>query len=119
MPLPPSYGPPVGSVPDVATTDKIALGRYLAGPAGHCMECHSKPGPHGGPDLDNGLGAGGMALLARLHPLQQQVAARGGGGGPAGLDHGGGIGFGDDGRADHAGARRQGFTLVQGSIATQ
>ena len=60
MPLPPSYGPPVGSVPDVATTDKIALGRYLAGPAGHCMECHSKPGPHGGPDLVNGLGAGGM-----------------------------------------------------------
>jgi hypothetical protein len=32
---------------------------YLA-QIGHCMDCHSKPGPQGGPDLDNGLGARGM-----------------------------------------------------------
>jgi mono/diheme cytochrome c family protein len=60
MPLPPNYGPPVGKVADVPAGDKLALGRYLAGPAGHCMECHSTPGPHGVPDLDKALGAGGM-----------------------------------------------------------
>ena len=60
MPLPPGYGPPVGGVPDVPPSDKLAWGRYLAGPAGHCMDCHSRPGPQGGPDLANGLGAGGM-----------------------------------------------------------
>jgi mono/diheme cytochrome c family protein len=62
MPLPPSYGPPVGSVPDVSPADKLAWGRYLAGPAGHCMECHSTPGPQGAPDLANQLGAGGMVF---------------------------------------------------------
>lgn len=61
MPLPPAYGPPVGKVADVPRSDKLAYGRYLAGPAGHCMECHSSPGPQG-PDLANGLGAGGMTF---------------------------------------------------------
>lgn len=60
MPLPPSYGPPVRNVADVPAGDKLALGRYLAGPAGHCIECHSTPGPQGAPDLEKGLGAGGM-----------------------------------------------------------
>ena len=41
MPLPPAYGPPVGSIPDVSRTDKVAYGAYLAGPLGHCMECHT------------------------------------------------------------------------------
>ncbi|CAN0433594.1 unnamed protein product, partial [Discosporangium mesarthrocarpum] len=59
MPLPPSYGPPVGSVPDVPRTDRVAYGGYLAGPAGHCVECHSPMGPHG-PDWVNQLGAGGF-----------------------------------------------------------
>ncbi|MBL8305486.1 MAG: c-type cytochrome [Rubrivivax sp.] len=61
MPLPPAYGPPVGKVADVPRSDNLAWGRYLAGPAGHCMECHSSPGPQG-PDLVNGLGAGGMTF---------------------------------------------------------
>ena len=60
--LPPSYGPPVGKVADVPRTDKVAYGRYLAGPVGHCVECHSRPGPQGMPDFANGLGAGGMAF---------------------------------------------------------
>jgi hypothetical protein len=60
MPLPPSYGPPVGQVPDVPAGDPVAYGRYLAGPVGHCLECHSTPGPQGAPDLANALGAGGM-----------------------------------------------------------
>jgi len=62
-PLPPSYGPPVNRVPDVSPGDKVAYGRYLAGPAGHCIECHSPPGADGAPDIENKLGAGGMALL--------------------------------------------------------
>ncbi len=60
MPLPPSYGPPVRNVAEVSNKDPVVWGRYLAGPLGHCMECHSTPGPQGVPDLDNQLGAGGM-----------------------------------------------------------
>jgi mono/diheme cytochrome c family protein len=60
IPLPPSYGPPVSSVAPVSNQDKVAYGAYLAGPAGHCIECHSTPGPSGAPDMKNMLGAGGM-----------------------------------------------------------
>jgi len=59
IPLPPSYGPPVGSVPEVPRDDKLAYGAYLAGPLGHCIECHSPMGPHG-PDIEHQLGAGGF-----------------------------------------------------------
>jgi len=62
IPLPPAYGPPVGKVAEVSRADKLAYGRYLAGPLGHCLECHSTPGPQGAPDLDKGLGAGGMTF---------------------------------------------------------
>lgn len=60
MPLPPAWGPPVGKVADVSPSDKLAYGRYLAGPMGHCIECHSTPSPQGPPDMGKGLGAGGM-----------------------------------------------------------
>lgn len=59
IPLPPSYGPPVANVPDMPRTDKVAYGAYLAGPAGHCIECHSPMGERG-PDIQNRLGAGGF-----------------------------------------------------------
>ena len=59
IPLPPSYGPPVGNVADVPKSDKIAYGAYLAGPAGHCIECHTPMGERG-PDFNNRLGAGGF-----------------------------------------------------------
>lgn len=59
IPLPPAYGPPVGSVPAVSPDDKVAYGAYLAGPAGHCIECHSPLGKKG-PDIVNNLGAGGF-----------------------------------------------------------
>jgi mono/diheme cytochrome c family protein len=62
IPLPPAYGPPVDSVPDVDRGDPVAYGEYLAGPAGHCIVCHSGPGPHGGPDIVNALGAGGFSF---------------------------------------------------------
>jgi len=59
IPLPPSYGPPVAGVSDPAKDDKLAYGAYLAGPAGHCIECHSPMSPRG-PDIENRLGAGGL-----------------------------------------------------------
>ncbi len=39
--------------------DKVAYGAYLAGPLGHCIECHSPMGPQG-PDWEHQLGAGGF-----------------------------------------------------------
>ena len=58
-PLPPSWGPPVGVVPDVSRRDPVKYGAYLAGPVAHCMECHSPVGAAGAPDLTR-LGAGGF-----------------------------------------------------------
>jgi mono/diheme cytochrome c family protein len=40
IPLPPRYGPPLGNVPDVDRSDKVAYGEYLA-KTGHCIECHT------------------------------------------------------------------------------
>jgi mono/diheme cytochrome c family protein len=60
MPLPPAWGPPVGSVtaPERAVT--VEYGAYLAGPVTHCMECHSPLGPQG-PMLDPAhFGQGGF-----------------------------------------------------------
>jgi len=62
IPLPPSYGPPVGKVADVSRSDKVAYGRYLAGPAGHCVECHTTPDATGMPQFETKLGAGGMTF---------------------------------------------------------
>lgn len=41
IPLPASWGPPVVSVPDVPRDDRPAYGAYLAGPIGHCIDCHT------------------------------------------------------------------------------
>lgn len=60
VPVPPSWGPPVGSVTAPDPSDTVAYGAYLAGPVAHCMECHSSPGANGAPDPVNGLGGGGM-----------------------------------------------------------
>ncbi len=61
IPLPPSYGPPVESVPETPREDAVAYGAYLAGPLGHCIECHT-PHVDGHPDYENRLGAGGWVL---------------------------------------------------------
>ena len=58
IPIPPSYGPPVKHVPDIPKDDEVAYGEYLAGPVGHCIECHTPMTPTG-PDFANNLGAGG------------------------------------------------------------
>jgi mono/diheme cytochrome c family protein len=61
IPLPPAYGPPVTRVPEPDRTDTVAYGAYLAGPAGHCMECHTPLGETGF-DFANRLGAGGLEI---------------------------------------------------------
>jgi len=57
MPLPPNYGPSLGSVAEVPRSDKVAYGKYLAD-IGHCLECHTPMGKRGR-DYANRLGAGG------------------------------------------------------------
>ncbi len=62
VPLPPNYGPPVGQVMAPNPADKVAYGAYLAGPLGHCLECHSTPNAQGIPDVVNKTGAGGLTF---------------------------------------------------------
>ena len=58
IPLPPSYGPTVEKVPGPARGPTAEYGAYLAGPLGHCVECHTPMGPRG---RDwNKLGQGGQ-----------------------------------------------------------
>lgn len=59
IPLPPAYGPPVDSVPDVPRGVTVEYGEYLAGPVAHCMECHTPMGEKG-PMIDTDLGRGGF-----------------------------------------------------------
>lgn len=61
IPLPPAWGPPVGSVAEVPREDKVRYGAYIAGPLGHCIECHT-PFEDGRPDFENQLGAGGFSF---------------------------------------------------------
>lgn len=71
FPLPPSYGPPAVPVAAVTRDDPVAYGAYLAGPVGHCIECHSTP-VQGVPDIENSLGAGGMTFVG---PWGESVSA--------------------------------------------
>ena len=58
IPLPKSYGPPIRKpVNAPSRNDPVKYGAYLAGPLGHCMECHT-PWVKGVPDMKR-LGAGG------------------------------------------------------------
>jgi mono/diheme cytochrome c family protein len=58
IPLPKSYGPPIKK-PVVAPSrkDAVKYGAYLAGPLGHCLDCHT-PRVKGIPDMKR-AGAGG------------------------------------------------------------
>jgi mono/diheme cytochrome c family protein len=62
FPLPPAWGPPVASVPDVSRDNKVAYGAYLAGPLGHCIECHTPMNQDKRFDFEHRLGAGGFEL---------------------------------------------------------
>src|SRR5207237_8230429 len=58
--LPTSYGPEVKKVSAPSRKDPVKYGAYLAGPLGHCMDCHT-PRAKGVPDLKK-AGAGGNPL---------------------------------------------------------
>lgn len=58
IPLPAAYGPPVGAVAAPPREDSVRYGAYLAGPIGHCIECHTPMGPGGRRDMSK-VGAGG------------------------------------------------------------
>lgn len=62
VPLPPAYGPPVKKVAATSPKDKVKYGAYLAGPAGHCIECHSTPNEKGIPDFEKKTGGGGLSF---------------------------------------------------------
>lgn len=56
--LPPAYGPPIKQkLVAPPRADLVKYGAYLAGPLGHCMDCHT-PWTDKGPDLTR-MGAGG------------------------------------------------------------
>lgn len=56
--LPPSYGPQIKQkVSAPSRKDQVKYGEYLAGPLGHCMECHT-PWVKGHADMSK-VGAGG------------------------------------------------------------
>lgn len=60
IPLPPAYGPPVGSVSAPPASDKLRYGEYLA-TIGHCMECHT-PRDDKGMLVRTKWGAGGQSI---------------------------------------------------------
>jgi len=75
IPLPKSYGPPVGHVADISVKNKVEYGAYLAGPVAHCTLCHTAWGKEENimkffinpPDYEGfmtlpGLGHGGMKM---------------------------------------------------------
>lgn len=75
MPLPPNYGPEIKKeIKAPSPKDTIKYGAYLAGPLGHCLECHT-PWVKGRPDMSR-VGAGGnpfkgpwgVAVSANLTP---------------------------------------------------
>ena len=61
IPLPPAWGPPIDkpiTAPPASGT--VAYGAYLAGPLGHCVECHTPIGPDHRRQFATLLCAGGM-----------------------------------------------------------
>jgi len=61
MKLPPAYGPPIKSkIAAPPRSDLVRYGAYLAGPLGHCTDCHT-PWVQGVPDMKR-VGAGGNPL---------------------------------------------------------
>lgn len=60
IPLPSGYGPPIDKAIEAPPrSDRLAYGAYLAGPLGHCIECHTPPAANGRAQYDTLLGAGG------------------------------------------------------------
>ena len=60
-PLPPAWGPPIDKpITAPPVSDRVAYGAYLAGPLGHCVECHTPMGRDHRHQFATHLGAGGM-----------------------------------------------------------
>ena len=60
-PLPSAWGPPIDKpITAPPASDKVAYGAYLAGPLGHCVECHTPMGSDHHQQFATLLGAGGM-----------------------------------------------------------
>lgn len=57
MPLPASWGPAVSGVVAPPIADRVGYGGYLAGPVGHCVECHTPMDDNGRLVMER-LGAG-------------------------------------------------------------
>ena len=69
---PPPPWPPVTHVDEPPQEDRIAYGGYLVGPVGHCMGCHTVPGPSG---LDmSRVFAGGRQLPDLSNPGAETVS---------------------------------------------
>ena len=61
FPLPPAW--PAAPVPaPEGASDQVKRGFYLAGPLGHCLECHTPFKEPGHRDYENRLGAGGFEI---------------------------------------------------------
>jgi mono/diheme cytochrome c family protein len=71
IPLPPAWGPTVETVSAPARAVTAEYGAYLAGPLGHCLECHTPMLPTGQPDHAK-LGWGGFPFNG---PWGQSVSA--------------------------------------------
>ena len=61
VPMPTTYGPPVGSIAEPPRENPAVYGAYLA-KLGHCMQCHTPIGADGKRDFANRLGAGGLSI---------------------------------------------------------
>jgi mono/diheme cytochrome c family protein len=62
IPLPSSYGPPIGEVPDMPRDNQVAYGEYLAGSLGHCFGCHMQM-IEGEYNFESGFGLGGNPYI--------------------------------------------------------
>jgi len=60
IPLPPAWTAPIETVAAPDPADQLARGAYLAGPIGHCTDCHTPMGDGGRRDFAHRLGAGGF-----------------------------------------------------------
>lgn len=72
FPLPPAWTAPIETVAAPEPADQVAYGAYLAGPVGHCLECHTPMAEGGQRDFEHRLGAGGFAFPG---PWGESIAA--------------------------------------------
>jgi mono/diheme cytochrome c family protein len=72
IPLPLAWTAPIETVAAPDPDDPVAYGAYLAGPVGHCVECHTPMNEDGHPDFEHRIGAGGFVFRG---PWGESIAA--------------------------------------------